>query len=801
MAEIFRARLVGPAGFEKMLAIKRILPHLAQKPRVIEMLSAEAKIAALVQHRSVVQVFDFGTTDSGEYFIAMEYVAGSDLRRLLRQVTLQRRRIPPWFSVYVMAEILDALAYAHGLADAEGNPRNIVHRDVSPSNIFLSLGGEVKLGDFGVAKERAQIPRTRAGQLKGKTAYMSPEQLHARPLDGRSDVFSAGVVLWECLAQKRLFGGRPEVETMNLIGEGPRQPPSLHSPDVPAPLDSLVLKAIDAEPDRRWSSAAEFQRVLLELLASLRPNVQVPDVRRALGQLLAGDGDALDRLERAGEIDFARDQIEEGALPVAAVGAPPGRESDQESDDALDAPLEFTLTPVPDDASPLEAPRSPSPPPPSAMPSGALPSPPRGPAPSRSGSSAGHSPAAPRAPAPTPAGGLALPAGVRVVVGQRDASAPADVDAAVARAVAGLGRADELEPAVKSRPSAPALPALELRRRAAKLADTAEAKWESFGLEEGYEGPCPFWIQDHEGHRIGPCSFEQAYRIMRAEAAARFGAAALVSTNQQQWLDLLSWARLSGYEQLAIDLEEPLPKKPVMVVHLAERSLTSALSAVSVGGYTGRLILTDEGQRRVAHREIHLSQGVPMTVLSNDDAHQTAELMITRGLLLRSEHVALVHALTSEQRPIEELAARRRQGGELGNFRPVFMKEKLLELFSWSSGRFILDTSFQPPQRPPFARCLMQLLPEMVARAYSMEWVAAAIKQHLDAKLEVTRRFEPALEESSFNEQQRAAAARLAKAKKLSSVLRWGSAPTSGEDKLLWVMAYVLIEADMLRTG
>jgi serine/threonine-protein kinase len=286
MAEVFRARLPGVAGFEKIVVIKRLLPHLAHDPSMVEMFVHEAKLAAEVQHRNVVNVFELAQTESGEFYMAMEHVAGTDLRQILRAAAVNSMRVPPWFSVHSIAEILDGLAYAHDLRDHHGHRRNVVHRDVTPANIFISHMGDIKLGDFGVARDDMRSSLTRAGQLKGKVPYMSPEQLYGRDLDQRTDVFAVGVVLWECLTQRRLFGGRPDIEAMNLICYGERKPPSLFSNDVPSELDAVVLRALMSDPDQRTGSARQLRDELHALLPRLRPNVQQKDVRNIVESLL-----------------------------------------------------------------------------------------------------------------------------------------------------------------------------------------------------------------------------------------------------------------------------------------------------------------------------------------------------------------------------------------------------------------------------------------------------------------------------------------------------------------------------------
>ncbi|MCC7386559.1 MAG: serine/threonine protein kinase [Deltaproteobacteria bacterium] len=293
MAEVFLARLPGPSGFQKMLVVKKLLPHLSSDPRMVDMFVAEATLAARVQHKNIVQVFEFDRIESGEYILAMEYVQGTDLRHVLALGERKGLRIPPWFSVYVMTEVLEGLAFAHELTDENGTPHQIVHRDLTPSNIFISLTGEVKLGDFGVARDMTLPSTTRHGEVKGKLTYMSPEQARGKEVDQRSDLFSAGVVLWECLSQRRLFKAESELDTMLAITQGTRVPPSDHVTDVPEALDQVVLEALATLPDDRAPTAREMLFRLREVLRALRPRLAPQDVAGFMRSLAQGSTEVL----------------------------------------------------------------------------------------------------------------------------------------------------------------------------------------------------------------------------------------------------------------------------------------------------------------------------------------------------------------------------------------------------------------------------------------------------------------------------------------------------------------------------
>jgi serine/threonine protein kinase len=287
MAEVYRARLPGIAGFEKTVVIKRLHARYAHQLEFVQLFVEEAKLAAEVQHKNVVQVFDLGSLEDGQVYMAMEYIAGTDLKNLLRMSNQRGQRIPPWFSTYVAVEVLEALAFAHDLVDQHGRLRNIVHCDVTPENVFLSRVGEVKLGDFGVAQDDARTSEPFADQLKGKVPYMSPEQVLGRRADRRADVFAMGIVLWECLTQRRLFAATTQQETMRKLVQAPRVPPSHLSPDVPPELDALVLGALEPNPDHRIPNARAMQERLQEILEGLRPRHNLADVREALHLLMS----------------------------------------------------------------------------------------------------------------------------------------------------------------------------------------------------------------------------------------------------------------------------------------------------------------------------------------------------------------------------------------------------------------------------------------------------------------------------------------------------------------------------------
>lgn len=266
MAEIYKAKTFGVDGFEKELAIKRILPHCSADKDFITMLIDEAKLSVMLSHANIVQVYDLGKVGD-DYFISMEFIHGINLRDILYRCREGKIPIPPDISVYITSEICKGLDYAHRKTDQHGHPLNIVHRDVSPQNVLISYEGEVKIVDFGIAKAAMNISHTMAGILKGKIAYMSPEQAMGKAIDGRTDIFSAGILLYEMLTGTRLFTGESQFEVLKKIRTTRISAEGL--PDsIPAPLGPVVAKALSYNIENRYRYAGDLQIELTKYLYS-----------------------------------------------------------------------------------------------------------------------------------------------------------------------------------------------------------------------------------------------------------------------------------------------------------------------------------------------------------------------------------------------------------------------------------------------------------------------------------------------------------------------------------------------------
>jgi tRNA A-37 threonylcarbamoyl transferase component Bud32 len=283
MAEVYKGRVVGAEGFEKWVAIKRILPDLAEDERFVKMLLTEARIHSALSHRNIVQIHDLGISESGEYFIVLEYVEGYDLRMITDQIAAQGEIIPEALSLHIASELAQGLHFAHELCGADGQALGLVHRDVSPSNVLISNAGEIKLSDFGLAKRRHD--RSVVGSLKGNLAYMSPEQARQSTLDRRTDVFSLGAVLFELLTGKRLREITDEIVGWNEVASG--HVPSVRAvrPDLPEAFERLLARALAPEPEQRFADAASFGTAIRAVLVHMNTPVGASDLQLLLSTL------------------------------------------------------------------------------------------------------------------------------------------------------------------------------------------------------------------------------------------------------------------------------------------------------------------------------------------------------------------------------------------------------------------------------------------------------------------------------------------------------------------------------------
>lgn len=267
MAEVFAAKAFGVDGFERLVAIKRILPTMVEDEEFISMFKDEARIASLLNHSNIVQIHELGKHDD-TYFMAMEYISGRDVRLIIDKYKKKDQPVPIPLAVFLLSRIAEGLDHAHRKHDGHGRALNVIHRDISPQNVLVSYDGEVKIIDFGIAKAAGRLQKTQAGILKGKFGYMSPEQVHGLEIDHRADLYSAGVMLYEMLTGTKLFSGESDFSTLEKVRAGDVRPPSELNPAIAPGLERVVMKALAKDRDERYQHGSELHEDLLRVLYS-----------------------------------------------------------------------------------------------------------------------------------------------------------------------------------------------------------------------------------------------------------------------------------------------------------------------------------------------------------------------------------------------------------------------------------------------------------------------------------------------------------------------------------------------------
>jgi tetratricopeptide (TPR) repeat protein/tRNA A-37 threonylcarbamoyl transferase component Bud32 len=273
MAQLYRAKIIGVEGFEKFIAIKQILPHLAHEEELITSFIDEAKLAALLNHQNVVQIYDFGSMENS-YFITMEFLHGKDLRSVNAKAKEKGTPVSLENALYLISKVCAGLDYAHKLKDFQGKSLHIIHRDISPQNIFLTYEGDVKIVDFGIAKAASQSTITQVGMIKGKVAYMSPEQAAGKVIDHRSDIFATGILLYELIAGGRMFKGDDTLQILSKVREAEFTPLGTLKGGLPEKLYEIASKALAKDPEDRYQSCADMQADIEECIfrLNLRPS-------------------------------------------------------------------------------------------------------------------------------------------------------------------------------------------------------------------------------------------------------------------------------------------------------------------------------------------------------------------------------------------------------------------------------------------------------------------------------------------------------------------------------------------------
>lgn len=321
MAEVWKARRKGVEGFEKRVAIKKILPQAAENEDFVEMFIDEAKLAAQLNHNNIIHIYDLGKIGD-DYFIAMEHVEGKNLRQILDESRKRGQRIPVGLALFIASRLAGALDYAHHSKDFDNAALGLVHRDVSPQNVLIGFGGDIKLCDFGIAKAVSKISTTQMGALKGKLQYMSPEQAWGKPIDPRSDIFSLGSLLYEMLAGERLFSGDSEMAILEAVRQCDVAARIIQSSHIPAGVKGLLLKALAREPEDRFETAGDFQHGVDEILSQESPT---PGTRELVAYV-------------QGLLDASAPGVDAASRPIIASRAPAAAEAlgEIEADTAFD---------------------------------------------------------------------------------------------------------------------------------------------------------------------------------------------------------------------------------------------------------------------------------------------------------------------------------------------------------------------------------------------------------------------------------------------------------------------------------
>jgi serine/threonine protein kinase len=316
MAEVFKALPQGATRIDQIVAIKRILPNIAEDSEFIGMFIDEARIAGQLTHQNICRIYELGRV-GGDHYIAMQFLWGRDLLKVMNRFKKAGQPLPPPMAAFIAAKACAALHYAHFKHDQNGEPLNIIHRDVSPQNIIVGYSGNVKLIDFGVARAASQSQKTQAGILKGKFGYMSPEMIRGLPVDHRSDVFAMGICLHEALTGSRLFYGDTDFATLELVRDARVMPPSAKVTGIPPALDAIVLKALSRDTEHRYATAQELEIALEAFVSSHYPGYGEAEVGQMMRQAFANE------VQREKQrVEIFSDMLERGEL-VRGASLPP----------------------------------------------------------------------------------------------------------------------------------------------------------------------------------------------------------------------------------------------------------------------------------------------------------------------------------------------------------------------------------------------------------------------------------------------------------------------------------------------
>lgn len=760
MAEVYKAMLPGIAGFQKTVVIKRLHPKFADQQEFVQLFVEEAKLAAEVQHKNIVSVFDLASLDNGEVYMAMEYISGTDLKNVLRNCNQSGIRLPPWLSVHIVAEMLEALQFAHELQDAHGRPRNIVHCDVSPENLFLSEGGEVKLGDFGVAQDDSRPNDPFEGQLKGKVPYMSAEQIRGRRPDRRSDVFSAGIVLWECLAQRRLFSTTSQSDTMRRIIYAPRTPPSNYSPDVPPELDALVLGALEPDVECRIPTASAMQSRLLEILESLRPRHTLSDVRACFAQVFPKDART-----SCQEVSEIIDIMDSAILEHEDVSVP------------WTPPSELNLNPAPPPAA-LRTPHEvwlamggdPNHPPPRLPPS-----------------RLGGRTATRRAILGSKTSADAFTYGIlNPNHGVERLGAALPVVAPIKSPPGGVETEDILvEPPPRMPPAAPVAPYETL------LPGTPAGGAQPVPRVDSAAARHPLWVRAPGGNSIGPFGPREALETLRSWLDNARTCDVQVCADGGHWMGADRLGGLLG--DSAVDADLPVPDGSPQG-EIEKHSLVSVFGLLAANQSNAQLWVDLETSEGRVRRELTIQSGHLLGLSSSRDPFELWTHALSSGPSAKLLQSAL-HRVILQDQPLTAVATAQ----ELDAIRPLRMKltqAHLQTVFAAGRGQFaVIATAAASPSFESTIP-LLRLLPSVVSRARHRQDLKDALEKYAQVPLVRTEDFEALVSSLQLPPSDLARLAPLGHGSTLAESLVQCTNPR--DEKLALVLAYILVELGLL---
>ena len=694
MAEIYRATMPGHAGFAKTVAIKRLRPPYNHDDAYATLFIDEAKLAAQVHHKNVVQVFELGSIGTNELFMAMEWVDGIDLRRLQRIAAQQKTPLPPWLCVHIAMEVLEALAFAHDLVDHAGRRRNVVHCDVTPDNVFISRSGEVKLADFGVATDDTRAHDPLDGQVKGKAPYLAPEMLDGGRPDHRADVFACATVLWESLTLHRLFFAESPRESMSRVCLGRRPAPSELASGIPAALDRAVIRALEPKIEDRTASARALLDELAEIYEDIRPRMTLIDigdvVRGIVGKEIdlsrSSEGVDLPVFEDDDDLELVDD---DDVVSILADADSAGGGSDEDAAaDAFDMSDDIaTFAAAPEDDEEPELPRT-----------------------------ASHYPQ----PSEDLGYSFIRPSARRVVTGP---AAPIEIP------IPGKPCDHETGDVVFDHlPDAARAP----------IAAEPGSRETSEVLATAGDVPIGTLLFRVSPSRVyGPSDPIDAIGTLGALlASGEERQSAEVSADGVRWM---SWRRYAELlDEAIVGSSDELPQNQFSG-SLEQHSIVSLFGQLARTQSTGRLILVRHVTGRVQRYEIHLRDGQLTAVTSNGRPFEGFDELLEQPDLRPTMLKADLQTVALRAVPFEEIASTASQMA-LATSRARATYRLLTDVFSWSAGYFGFEADTEVDG--VVLRPLLRLLPGMLSKTHRPDVLRAKLVDLLDIPLERRDRFD-----------------------------------------------------------